>query len=93
MAQEQPRYQTPIIPREQFYANFRIGKSHITKRGNMNIPKQVMMNYSLRKGDILEWYPCGVEFPDPFEKDVIAILIVRREKTEKKKVEIPVNDQ
>jgi len=66
------------------YKTYRIGVSTISDQ-QINVPKQVMQNYSLKKGDILEWYPCGVDFPDELEKELIAMVVVRGKKEDEQK--------
>ena len=64
------------------YQTFRIGASKISGV-QINIPAQVMKNFALTNGDMLEWYPCSTDFPDDKEKEVIAMLIVRSKEKEK----------
>lgn len=59
------------------YQTYRIGSSTISG-SQVNIPIQVMKNFKLRNGDILEWYPCATEFPDEKENEVVAVLIMRK---------------
>lgn len=67
-----------IVPKF-LYKTTQIGKSKVSGC-QINVPVQVMRNFGLKTGDILEWYPCSTEFPDEKERDVIAILIMRKEK-------------
>lgn len=85
MGESRERYETgPKRPRNLkglYYKTHRIGVSTISDQ-QINVPKQVMTNYALKPGDVLEWYPCGLEFPDELEKDLIALIVVRSKNRE-----------
>jgi len=61
---------------QERYRRYRIGKSTVADE-TIHIPKQVIENYALKKGDIWEFYPPDVNFPDEESDNLIAILIVR----------------
>ena len=71
---------TAAVPKEA-YKRYRIGKSTISIGDSIHIPRQVMSNYQLKRGDIFEWYTGTFEalFPDE-ELPNMIIIIVRRKK-------------
>lgn len=79
--------QPPIVPKSEFYRNYRIGSSKFSD-GTINVPKQVVQNFQLKAGDQLEWYPCATEFPDNLETDILALLIVRKAKRKEEPEEV-----
>ena len=59
------------------YQTYRIGSSTISG-SQVNVPIQLLKNFNLKNGDVLEWYPCATEFPDDKENEVVAVLIARK---------------
>jgi len=66
------------VPKEA-YKRYRIGKSTISIGDSIHIPRQVMSNYQLKRGDMFEWYTGTFEalFPDE-ELPNMIIIVVRR---------------
>jgi bifunctional DNA-binding transcriptional regulator/antitoxin component of YhaV-PrlF toxin-antitoxin module len=60
----------------EYYKRALLGKSKVAD-GTIRIPKRIMENYNIKKGDTLQFYPPDVELPDREMSNILAVLIVR----------------
>jgi bifunctional DNA-binding transcriptional regulator/antitoxin component of YhaV-PrlF toxin-antitoxin module len=61
---------------KEYYKRALIGKSKVAD-GIIRIPKRVIENYNIKKGDTLEFYPPDVDLPTERISDIMAVMITR----------------
>jgi len=77
----------PVNIRERdAYKRLMLGKSQLSYGDAVHIPKQVVKNYELKKGDTLQWFSGSfdVDFPDSELPNLIVIIVERGEKNARK---------
>lgn len=57
-----------------------LGRSSFSSGHSVTVPSNVVRNYNLHKGDVLEWYPGTIDFPDEEFPNIMAIIIKRQPK-------------
>lgn len=64
------------------YKRLMLGKSQISYGDAVHIPKQVIKNYELQKGDVLQWFSGSfdVDFPDSQIQNMLVIIIAKIER-------------
>lgn len=61
---------------EKYYKRALLGRAKVAD-GVVRIPKRVIENFGIKKGDVLEFYPQDTVFPDKEAENLMAVLIVR----------------
>jgi bifunctional DNA-binding transcriptional regulator/antitoxin component of YhaV-PrlF toxin-antitoxin module len=61
---------------KEYYKRALIGTSKVAD-GIIRIPKRVIENYNIRKGDTMEFYPADADLPNERIDDIMAIMITR----------------
>jgi bifunctional DNA-binding transcriptional regulator/antitoxin component of YhaV-PrlF toxin-antitoxin module len=61
---------------KEYYKRALIGKSTVAN-GTTRIPKRVIENYNIKKGDQLEFYPSDADLPNERIDDIMAVMITR----------------
>lgn len=64
----------------ELYKRFSLAETKISLKGSIHIPKKVIVNYRIKDGDILEWYPPTVDIPDKEVEDCMIVKIRRQER-------------
>jgi len=61
---------------QKYYKRLLLGRSTVAN-GTIRIPKRVIDNYQIKKGDFLEFYPPDADLPDKKIEDIMAVMVVR----------------